>query len=721
MTSVTPSTHPTAVKVFMALVKVLLVVCDVITFPVYFVFQQPWVYWRRKSVCYAKPVVEGDPSSPYRRLRNKSIPSMEGVKTLDELARTAIRLYSERPAVGVRPVLGHNEERQPSGKVFRKLVLGEYEWKTYQEFDEQIDLTARGLHAVGARPGQNLAILAETRVEWLLTAQACFRTNVPLVTLYVTLTNDGIVSAINETEATHLVTSADLLPRVLSVANKMPSLTHIVCMENADSKPLEQTTEGPQVVPFSSLAKRAESCELPSTPPTPEDVAMIMFTSGSTGTPKGVVFTHGGLVSDVHSFAVGCQRFGVSTCNDTYVSYLPLAHMFELIAELHLFGVGARMGFSSPLTLTDNATALARGCPGDVTLLRPTQIATVPLILDRLVKGINDAAASKGAMFKAFFDYAVAYKHFWVKRGFETPILNQLIFKKTSAILGGNVKAVACGSAPLSTQTRRYLEVCLCCPIAEGYGLTETGGAATIMDADEVRESSVGAPLPKCYIRLVDWEEGKYSVQDKPNPRGEILVGGPGLAKEYFKNEELTRELFREESGIRWFYTGDIGEIFPDGTLKIVDRKKDLVKLQYGEYVSLGRVEMVLKTCALVDNIFAYGSSLHTYLVAFVTPNYQQLLRLGMKLGKKENATLKELCEDGNVAKAAVDMILEFARSRGLQKTEVPLKIKLCPEEWMPDSGLVTPTLKLRRKPLQMHYQRDIDEMYRPAEDTRLV
>ncbi|KAH7971733.1 hypothetical protein HPB52_002390 [Rhipicephalus sanguineus] len=667
MTSTEPSTHPVAVKVFMALVKVVLVVYDVVTFPVYFVLQQPWVYWKRKSICYAKPVVEGDPSSPYRRLNSKSIPSLEGVKTLDEMARTAIRLYSQRPAVGVRPVLGHNEEKQPNGKVFRKLVLGEYEWKTYEQFDGQIDLTARGLHSVGAKPGQNLAILAETRVEWLLTAQACLRTNVPLVTLYVTLTNEGIV------------------------------------------------------VPFSSLAKRAESCELPSTPPTPDDVAIIMFTSGSTGTPKGVMFTHAGLVSAVHSFAVGCQRFGVSTCNDTYVSYLPLAHMFELIAELHLFAVGARMGFSSPLTLTDNATALARGCPGDVTLLRPTQIATVPLILDRLVKGISDAAASKGAMFKAFFDYAVEYKNFWINRGFDTPILNRLIFKKTSAILGGNVKAVACGSAPLSAHTRRYLQVCLCCPVAEGYGLTETAGAATIMDAEEVRENSVGGPLPKCYIRLVDWEEGNYSVSDKPNPRGEILVGGPGVAKGYFKNEELTRESFREESGIRWFYTGDVGEIFPDGTLKIIDRKKDLVKLQYGEYVSLGRVETILKTCPLVDNMFAYGSSLHTYLVAFVTPNYKQILRLGMQHGKKENATLKELCEDGDVSKAAVDLILAFARASGLQKTEVPLKIKLCPEEWMPDSGLVTPTLKLRRKPLQMHYQRDIDEMYRPAEDTRLV
>ncbi|KAH6925992.1 hypothetical protein HPB50_012931 [Hyalomma asiaticum] len=717
-----PSSHTIAVRAFMVLVKTVSIIYDVVTFPVYFVLQQPWLYWKRKHACYAKPVLEGDPSSPYCRLKSKSIESIEGAKTLDELARTAIRLYSQRPAVGVRQVLGHNEEKQPSGKVFKKLVLGEYEWKTYQEFDSQIDVTARGLYSVGARPGQNLVILAETRVEWLLTAQACFRTNVPLVTLYVTLTNDGIVSAINETEATHLVTSVDLLPRVLSVVSKMPTLTHIVCMENADSRPLEQTTEGPEVIPFSSLEKRAASCELPkSAAPAPDDVAIVMFTSGSTGKPKGVVFTHTGLASAVHSFAVGCQRYGVSTCNDTYVSYLPLAHMFELIAELHLFAVGARMGFSSPLTLTDNATALARGCPGDVTLLRPTQIATVPLILDRLVKGISEAAASKGALFKAIFDYAVQYKDFWINRGFETPILNRLIFKKTSAILGGNVRTVACGSAPLSAQTRRYLRVCLCCPIAEGYGLTETGGAATIMDPEEVRENSVGVPLPKCYLRLVDWEEGNYSVWDEPNPRGEILIGGPGVAKGYFKNEELTRESFREESGIRWFYTGDIGEVFPDGTLKIIDRKKDLVKLQYGEYVSLGRVETILKTCPLVDNMFAYGSSLHTYLVAFVTPNQKQMLRLGKELGKEETATLKELCEDVDVVKAAIESILAFARASGLQKTEVPLKVKLCPEEWMPDSGLVTPTLKLRRKQLQMFYQRDIDEMYRSADDTRLV
>lgn len=721
MTSGGEAAHPVVVQVFLVLIKLVVAVYDVVTLPVYAVLQKPWVYWKKKRACFAKPVVEGDPSSPYRRLKNRSIESMEGAKTLDELARTAISLYAQRQSIGIRPVLGYNEEKQASGKVFKKLVLGEYEWKTFEEVDSRIDLTARGLHSIGARPGQYLAILAETRFEWLLTAQACFRTNVPLVTLYATLSNDGIVSAINETEATHLVTSEDLLPRILSVVNKMPSLTHVVCMENPNSKPLEPSTQGPQIVPFSSLEKHAASCELPSCPPTADDVAIVMFTSGSSGLPKGVVTTHANLVSALHSFAVGCQRFGVSTCNDTYIAYLPLAHMFELVAELHLFAVGARIGYSSPQTLTDNATALARGCPGDVTLLRPTQIATVPLILDRLAKGISEAAASKGPLFKAFFDFAVDYKNFWLDLGFDTPLLNRVIFKKTSAVLGGNVKAVACGSAPLSRQTSRYLRVCMCCPIAEGYGLTETGGAATIVDADDVSENRVGAPLTRCYIRLVDWPEGNYSVSDHPNPRGEVLVGGPGVAKGYFKNDELTRESFREESGIRWFYTGDIGEIFPDGTLKIIDRKKDLVKLQYGEYVSLGRVEMILKTCPLIDNMFVYGSSLHTYLVAFVTPNHKQLLRLAKEFGKEELSTLKELCEDSDVVKAATDSILAYARASELHKTEVPLKLKLCAEEWMPDSGLVTPTLKLRRKPLQNFYQRDIDEMYGLAEDTRLV
>lgn len=713
-----------AIEAVMGFIKVMGTVYDVITLPVYVVLQKPWVYWKRKRMCFAKPIIEGDPSSPYRLLDNSELQSLKGVQTLDEVARRAIRAYPKRPAMGTRRILGRTEEKQPNGKVFKKLVLGDYEWWTYEEMDRKIDLTARGLLSIGARPRQYLAILAETRAEWMLTAQACFRTNIPLVTLYATLSNDDIVSAVNLTEVTHLVTSSDLLTRVLSVVEKMPTLTHIVYMENANAKPPAPLQNGPQVIPFSSLEERGEDHEQEQCSPSPDDVAIVMFTSGSSGTPKGVMASHRNLISSMNGFGVVCSKFGAYTCNDVYLAYLPLAHMLELAAETLLIGAGARIGYSSPFTITDNASAVAKGCRGDVTLLQPTVFACVPLIVDRLRKGVNEVAASKGPFFKALFDYAVQYKNFWLDLGFDTPILNQLVFKHVRLLLGPNLKVLACGSAPLSRHTRRFVRACMGGRVIEGYGLTETSGAASIMDAEDVSADRVGAPLPGCYLRLVDWEEGNYRTSDTPNPRGEIVVGGPCVTKGYYKNEELTKESFREEGGVRWFYTGDIGEIFPDGTLKIVDRKKDLVKLQFGEYISLGRVESVLKTCTLVDNLFVYGNSLHTYLVAVVAPNLKQLQRIARRLGRDEdfvaNATVKDLCQDAEVTKAAEEAILEYARGSGLLKTEVPGKVKLCVEEWKPDTGLVTATYKIRRKPLQVFYQRDIDAMYGTSEENRL-
>ncbi|KAH7941366.1 hypothetical protein HPB49_012732 [Dermacentor silvarum] len=701
------------IVIVLVLVKILAGVYTAVTLPIYFVFQKPWNYWRRSRTCFAKPVVENDPSTPYWRLGNQchQVQALAGVTTLDELARRAICTWPLRRSLGTRTVLGRTEEKQSNGKVFKKALLGDYEWLTYREVDRQIELTARGLQSIGARPGQYLAILAETRIEWLLTAQACFRINVPLVTLYATLPNEGIVSAMNETEATHLVTSSELLPRVLSIADKMPSIKHVVYMEDPNSKPLDPPAQGPQVIPFSNLENMKVNFVAQKSAPTPHDVAIVMYTSGSSGVPKGVVATHRNIIAAMSG--LGPVRQPYCTDQDTYIAYLPLAHVLELAVESLVFGTGTPIGFSSPLTLTDASTGVAKGCLGDASLLRPTQMAAVPLVVDRICKGISDAVASKGPLLKALFDYCVDYKNFWLDCGFDTPLLNLVLFDKVRRALGSRLKVVVVGSAPLSIGTRRFARACLCCHVIEAYGLTETCAVATVNDIDDTSVGRVGAPVPGCYLRLVDWPEGSYCTADKPNPRGEIVVGGPCVALGYFKRDELTREAFRHESGVRWFYTGDVGEIFPDGTLRIIDRKKELVKLQYGEYVSLGHVESVLKACPLVDNVLAYGSSLHTYLVALVAPNHQQLQRLARDLGRaKRELTLKELCEDTEVAKAAAESILAFARKSELQKTEVPLKLKLCAEDWTPETGLVTATFKIRRKPLQNFYERDINALY---------
>jgi long-chain acyl-CoA synthetase len=211
----------------------------------------------------------------------------------------------------------------------------------------------------------------------------------------------------------------------------------------------------------------------------------------------------------------------------------------------------------------------------------------------------------------------------------------------------------------------------------------------------------------------VDWAEGGYHATDRPNPRGEIVIGGDSIAMGYFKKEEETKEVFKtSEDGTRWFYSGDIGEVYEDGTIKIIDRKKDLLKLAFGEYVSLGKVEAELKSCPFVDNVCVYGDSLQNFLVSLVSPNRSALETMASKLGIDSSVKFEDLCRDPEVIAEATKQLVDHGKKAGLLKSEIPFKLKLCPDEWTPDNGLVTAALKIRRKPIQEHYQGDINKMY---------
>lgn len=221
----------------------------------------------------------------------------------------------------------------------------------------------------------------------------------------------------------------------------------------------------------------------------------------------------------------------------------------------------------------------------------------------------------------------------------------------------------------------------------------------------------VGAPLGCCDIRLVNWDEGNYTVRDKPYPRGEVLIGGDNVALGYYKLPDATQRDFFEEDGRRWFRSGDIAEVQGDGCFKIIDRKKDLVKLQVGEYVSLGKVESELKTCPYVDNICVYGDATKQFCVALVVPAMKQLTALAEKMGKG-SLGLEGMCDDPEIEKAVLKEIQSHGAACKLAKFEVPGAIRLCKEVWTPDLGLVTAAFKLKRKNIQDHYQSDINRMY---------
>merc|ERR1712192_23175 len=314
------------------------------------------------------------------------------------------------------------------------------------------------------------------------------------------------------------------------------------------------------------------------------------------------------------------------------------------------------------------STMVKKGQKGDASVLQPTIMFCVPLILDRIYKGVTENIRKKGAFVEALMDFCVEYKLECSRRGEQTPIMDRLIFKSIRMLVGGRVRAILSGGAPLSPHTHDYLRTVLGIRLLQGYGLTETSACGAIMAFDQNTVGDVGPPVQGVNIRLVDWEEGNYRVTDKPRPRGEVYIGGRNVAKEYYKQPEKTaEEFFDDETGRWWFKTGDIGEIDKFGVVKIVDRKKDLVKLQFGEYVSLGKVESVLKGCPVVSNVCVYGDSTKSYVVAIICPVRETLEAMCARLGKPD-LTFEQACVDRDVTGAVLREVAGHGKQMRLEK-----------------------------------------------------
>ncbi|KAM9349239.1 long-chain-fatty-acid--CoA ligase 3b [Symphorus nematophorus] len=658
--------------------------------------------------------VSGHPAGPYRAINNqdKLVAWLHpGVDTLDKMFEYAAQKFPQRDCLGTREVLSEEDELQPNGKVFKKVILGNYNWLTYEEAYHAAKCFGSGLAALGQRPQCNIAIFCETRAEWIVAAQACFMYNFPLVTLYATLGPTAIAHGLNETEVTHIITSKDLLQsRLKAILCDLPRLRYVIVV---DSKPTSwpDIPRGIMIYNMDSvkeMGSKPDNIAVDRRQPEPSDIAVIMYTSGSTGIPKGVMISHGNIIAGITGMA---ERIPNLNETDTYIGYLPLAHVLELSAELVCISHGCRIGYSSPQTLADQSTKIKKGSKGDTSVLKPTLMAAVPEIMDRIYKNVMTKVEEMSKFQKTLFVLAYNYKMEQISKGYSTPLCDSLVFKRVRALLGGNTRVLLSGGAPLSAATQRFMNICLCCPVGQGYGLTETCGAGTISEMSDYSTGRVGAPLVCSEITLKDWEEGGYYSTDKPNPRGEILVGGPNVTMGYYKNESRNRDdFFVDENGQRWFCTGDIGEFHPDGCLKIIDRKKDLVKLQAGEYVSLGKVEAVLKNCSLIDNICAYANSDQSYVISFVVPNHKQLMALAEQM--QVRGTWEEICNNPQVEKEVLRIITEAAISAKLERFEIPKKIRLSAEPWTPETGLVTDAFKLKRKELKTHYQEDIERMY---------
>ncbi|KAL6658415.1 hypothetical protein ACP70R_004001 [Stipagrostis hirtigluma subsp. patula] len=642
----------------------------------------------------------------------------EGVFTLAELFEQSCKQFAYMPLLGTRKLISREQEVAPDGRSFEKLHLGHYEWKSYADAFKTVCNFSSGLVRIGHLKDERVAIFADTRAEWQIALQACFRKNITVVTIYASLGEGALCHSLNETEVNTVICGRKELKKLIDISGQLDTVKHVIYIDEegvSTEVSLAEKCTSWSVKSFEEVERLGLERPVEANLPLPSDTAVIMYTSGSTGMPKGVMMSHRNVLATVSAVMTIVPALGRK---DVYLAYLPLAHILELAAEAIVTAVGASIGYGSPLTLTDTSNKIKKGTKGDASALKPTLMTAVPAILDRVRDGVRKNVDAKGGVAKKLFDIAysrrlAALNGSWFGAwGLEKLLWDMLVFQKVRAILGGRIRFILSGGAPLSGDTQRFINICLGAPIAQGYGLTETCAGGTFSEHNDTSVGRVGAPLACSYIKLIDWAEGGYLTTDSPMPRGEIVIGGPNVTKGYFKNEAKTNEVYKDdESGMRWFYSGDIGRLHPDGCLEIIDRKKDIVKLQHGEYVSLGKVEAALSVSPYVDNIMIHADPFHSYCVALVVAAHSELKDWASKQGVKYTE-FSDLCQKQETVKEVLQSLAKAAKQSRLEKFEIPAKIKLVPEPWTPESGLVTAALKLKREIIRKAYEKDLAQLY---------
>ncbi len=568
---------------------------------------------------------------------------------------------------------------------------GAWRTLTWREVGDSVREVATGLIALGRKKGEAVGILSASRAEWVQADFAIFSAGCVTIPVYPTYPPDLIQYIVNDAGVkTLIVEDPGQLAKVLEVQGKMEGLEQIVVIQGYEGK-----EPSPRIFTWEALRRLGREnreklkSELASrvADTRPDDIATIVYTSGTTGPPKGVVQTHGN-----HLAALGSAAETTSIREgDVHLLFLPLAHSF---ARLESF-IGVHRGLTT--AFAENIDRLRENLPET----RPHFLCSVPRVFEKVYAGALAKAESGSPLKKKIFHWALGVgKQVSQLKQAKKPVpaglklkyglAHKLVFSKMHAALGGRLRFAVSGGAPLSREIAEFFHAAGIL-ILEGYGLTETCPVLSNNQEDRFKFGSVGLPIPGVEIKIA--------------PDGEILGRGKNIAQGYFKKPEATAEVFLAGG---WFATGDIGRIDEDGFLFITDRKKDLIVTAGGMNIAPQNIENLLKGDPFISQAMVHGDK-RPYPVALLTVNPDELV----KFAKEQGILITDpaaLVKHPKVVER-VSRIVENKNTE-LQSYAKIKKFAILPGDFTVDNGLLTPTLKVKRKVITEKNREILDSLY---------
>ncbi len=576
--------------------------------------------------------------------------------------------------------LERSRKKFADNPIFATKMNGQYRWIDYKEFGSRVDHMRGGLAQLGIKKGDKVAIIARNSVEWAVAAYASYSLGAVFVPMYENQTAADWKYIIRDSHAKVVFSwEASIHRQIVGMIDEIADLQWAINI-NGDKKDSDT---------YDSLIEIGKTHPVEPYFPNSEDLMGLIYTSGTTGNPKGVMLSHGNILSNCYASA---QMFSFAP-GDVTLSFLPWAHIFGQVGELHmLIYLGFATGFAEGVhTITDNLSEI-----------KPTVLMAVPRIFNRIYDGVNAKMKDKGGPIAALFYKGLELQQskkegskLSLKEKVLLGIAQKVVFAKVRQAFGGKLRYAISGAAALDPKVAHFVDN-LGIVVFEGYGLSETSPMISANRLGAVKIGSVGQLIPEVKV-VID-----TSVASGKTNEGEIIAYGPNIMQGYHNLPDETKKVMTDDGGFR---TGDLGRLDQNGYLHITGRIKEQYKLENGKYVVPSPLEESLKLSPYIENAFIFGEN-RKHNVCLIGVNLEAV---------KNYAARKDIHDEDLLSNHEIRSLFakELKKYKGpFKEYEVPKNFTLISEEWTPDNGFLTPSLKVKRRVVLERYESQITGLY---------